>query len=51
MPVFGVPMSNANQMHEATDVFVGFDNDVSTTPTVASIRTTTRNMGLAPKAA
>jgi hypothetical protein len=51
MAVFGMPMTYADEMDEATDVFVRLNHDVAATATVATIGTAARNMGLAPKAA
>ena len=51
MPVFGMPVANADQMHEAADVFVRLNDDVPTTTAITTIGTTARNVSLTPKAA
>jgi hypothetical protein len=51
MPIFGVPMPDTDQVNQAIDVFVGFQDDMSATATVTAIGPTARNMSLPAKTA
>ena len=47
----GHPVPDPDQMHEAADVLVGLDDDVTTPTAIAAIGTASGNMRLASKAA